>query len=84
MQKAQANEKTIQALSRLNSESYWTYLVKPHSQCMMVSCIMNAAEKVAPALMDAVFAAQLSTEVGQPTLLKPMLDKCNFKDQIRK
>ena len=83
-QKAQANGKTIQALARLNWESYWTYLVKPHNQCMTVRCIMNAAEKVAPALMDAVFAAQLSTEISQPTLLKPMLDNCNFKDQIQK
>ena len=83
-QKAQENGKTIQTLAKLNWESYWTYLVKPHSQCMMVRCIMNAAEKVASALMDAVFAAQLSTEVGQPTLLKPMLDNCNFRDQIRK
>ena len=30
-QKAQANGKAIQALARLNWESYWTYLVKPHS-----------------------------------------------------
>ncbi len=83
-QKAQANGETIWALSRLNWESYWTYLVKPHSQCMTVRCIMNAVEKVAPALMDAVFTAQLSTEVGQPTLLKPMLENCNFRDQIKK
>lgn len=83
-QKAQANGKTIQAMARLNWESYWTYLVKPHSQCMTVRCIMNVAEKVAPALMDAVFAAQLSTEINQPTLLKPMLDSCNFKDQVHK
>ena len=60
-QRTQANGKTIQALARLNWESYWTYLVKPHSQCMTVRCIMNAAEKVAPTLMDAVFTAQLST-----------------------
>ena len=83
-QKAQANGKTIQTLAKLNWESYWTYLVKPHSQCMTIRCIMNAAEKVAPALMDVVFAAQLSTEVGQPTLLKPMLEGCNFRDQIKK
>ena len=51
---------------------------------MTVRCIMNAAEKVAPALMDAVFAGQLSTEVGQPTLLKPMLENYNFRDQIKK
>ena len=83
-QKAQAKEKEIHALARLNWECYWTYLVKPHSQWMMVKCITNAAEKVAPAFVDVVFAAQLNAEISQPTLLKPMLDTCNFKDQVHK
>ena len=83
-QKAQAKGKAIQALARLNWKSYWMYLVKPHSQWMTVKCIMNAAEKVAPALIDVVFAAQLRTEINQQTLLKPMLETCNFKDQVHK
>ena len=83
-QKAREKGKAIQALNRLNWECYWTYLVKPHSQWMTVKCITNAAEKLVPALVDAVFAAQLSTEVSQPTLLKPMLNTCNFKDQVQK
>ena len=60
-QKVQAKGKAIQALARLNWECYWTYLVKPHSQWMTVKCITNAAEKLAPALVDVVFAAKLST-----------------------
>ena len=44
-------------------------IVKPHSQWMTVKCIINSAEKVVPALIDSFFAAQLSAEVGQPTLL---------------
>ena len=63
---------------------YWTYLVKPHSQWMTVKCIINAAEKMVPALIDSVFSAQIKEEFSQPTLLKPMLNTCNFKDQIQK
>ena len=83
-QKAQEKGKAIQALNRLNWECYWAYLVKPHSQWMTVKCIINAAEKVVPALIDSIFAAQLSTEVSQPTLLKPMMNTCSFKDQVQK
>ena len=83
-QKVQVKGKATQALARLNWECYWTYLVKPHSQWMTVKCITNTSEKVAPALVDAVFAAQLSAKISQPTLLKPMLNTCNFKDQVHK
>ena len=83
-QKAQEKGKAIQALNRLNWECYWAYLVKPHSQSMTLKCIINVAEKVVPALIDSVFEAQLRTEVSQPTLLKPMMNTCSFKDQIQK
>ena len=51
---------------------------------MTVKCIINAAEKVVPALIDSVFAAQLGAEVGLPTLLKSMMNTCSFKDQVQK
>ena len=79
-QKAHEKEKVVQALDRLNWECYWAYLVKPHSQQMTVKCIINAAEKVVPALIDSVFSAQLKAEVSQSTLLKPMMNACSFKD----
>ena len=83
-QKPQEKGKEIQALNRLNWECYWAYLVKPHSQWMTVKCIVNVAEKVVPALIDSIFSAQLKAKVGQPTLLKPMMNTCSFKDQIQK
>ena len=83
-EKVEEKGKAIQALNRLNWECYWAYLVKPHSQWMTVKCITNLAEKVVPALIDSVFAAHLSAEVGQPTLLKSMMNTCSFKDQIQK
>ena len=83
-QKAQEKAESIKILTKLNWDSYWAYLVKPHSQCMTLKCIINSAEKMAPALADVVFAGQLKSEVGQPTLLKQMLNACNFKEQIQK
>ena len=83
-QKAQEKEKSIKGLTQLNWDSYWACLVKPHSQCMTLNCIINSAEKIAPALTNSVFTGQLKFEVGQPNLLKSMMNACNFKDQIHK
>lgn len=83
-QKAQEKAESIQRLTKLNWDFYWAYLVKPHSQWMTLKCIINSTEKMAPALANYVFTAQLKSEVGQPTLLKKMLNACDFKDQIQK
>lgn len=58
-QRAQEKAETIQGLNRLNWKCYWAYLVKPHSEWMTIKCIINAAEKIALALIDSVFLAQL-------------------------
>ena len=55
-QKAEEREKSIQGLTRLNWNSYWTYLVKPHSQHSALNCIINSTEKIAPTLADYVFS----------------------------
>ena len=83
-QKTEEKAKSIQGLTKLNWDSYWTYLVKPHSQCCALNCIINSTENIAPTLADSVFSGQLKSEVGQPPLLKSMLDACKFKDQIHK
>ena len=82
--KAQEKVESIKRLTKLNWDSYWAYLVKPHSQCMTLKCVINCAKKMAPALADSVFAGQIKSEVGQPTLFKQMLNACNFKEQIQK
>lgn len=81
-QKAEERAESIKKLTKLNWETYWQYLVKLHSQCMTLKCLMNSAEKITPALADYVFAGQLKSEVGQPTLLRPMLNACDHKEQI--
>lgn len=79
-QKVEERAESIKKLTKLNWETYWQYLVKPHSQCMTLKCLTNSAEKIAPALADYVFAGQLKSEVGQLTLLKPMLNACDLKE----
>ena len=54
-QKAQEKAESIKRLTKLNWDSYWAYLIKPHSQCVTLKCIINFAEKMAPALADVVF-----------------------------
>ncbi|MDW3502867.1 hypothetical protein NQ272_27320, partial [Escherichia coli] len=53
-QKAQEKAESIKKLTNLNWDSYWAYLVKPHSQCMTLKCIINSTEKMAPTLADVV------------------------------
>ena len=83
-QKAEEKVESIKGLTKLNWDSYWTCMVKPHSQCNALNCIINSTEKMAPALANSVFSGQLKSEVGQPPLLKSMLNACKFKDQIHK
>ena len=82
--KAEERSESIKRLTKLNWDSYWTYLVKPHSQCMTLKCIINSAEKMSLALADSVFVGQLKSKVGQPTLLKQMLNACDYKEQIHR
>ena len=83
-QKAQEKEESIKRLTKLNWDYYWAYLVKAHSQRMTLKCIINSAEKMTPALVDSIFIGQLKSEVSQLSLLKQMLNTCNFKEQIHK
>jgi len=83
-QKAEERAESIKKLTKLNWETYWQYLVKPHSQCMTLKCLTNSAEKIAPTLADSIFAGQLKSEVDQPTLLKMMLNACNLKEHIHR
>lgn len=83
-QKTEERAESIKKLTKLNWDTYWQYLVKPHSQCMTLKCLTNFAEKIAPALADSVFTGQLKSEVGQPTLVKPMLNACDLREQIHR
>lgn len=53
-QKAQEKEESIKGLTRLNWDSYWAYLVKPHRQSMTLKCVINSTEKMEPALVDSI------------------------------
>ena len=77
-------EKTesIKQINKLNWDTYWQYLVKPHSQWMTMKFLITPAKKIVLTLANSVLVGQLKSEVGQPTLLKLMLDICNLKEQM--
>ena len=56
--------------------------MKPNSQCMTLKCLTNSTDKIAPALSHYVFIGQVKLEVGHPTLLKPMLDAYDLREQM--
>jgi hypothetical protein len=53
----------IQSLSQVNLESYWHFLVKPHSQWLVLRCLSNATIQFLPALSDAVFTGQMCMQL---------------------
>lgn len=81
-QAVEERAEAIKQVNRLNLEAYWQYLVKLRSQRMALKCLMTYAEKIVPALTNAIFAGQLKVRVNQPTLLKLMLDICDLKNQM--
>jgi len=83
-QKYEEREESIKKLTKLNWDTYWQYLVKPHSQCMTLKCLINSAEKIAPVFVDSNFVGKLKLEVGQPTLLKSMLNACDLREHIHR
>lgn len=82
-QASEEREEAIKQVNRLNWEAYWQYLVKPHSQWMTLKSLMTSVEKIVPTLTNVIFAGQLNVEVGQLTLLKPMLDICDLKNHMQ-
>lgn len=53
-------------VNRLNWEAYWKFLVKPHSKCVTLGCLITSKKKMVPALTDAIFVGQLKSTIGQP------------------
>jgi len=55
-QTTEERAEVIKQLNKLSWETYWKYLVKPHSQWMTLKCLITSVKKIVPALAKAVFA----------------------------
>lgn len=56
---AEEKAESIKRITKLNWNTYWQHLVKPHSQCMTLKFLTTSTEKIAPPLADSVFIGQL-------------------------
>ena len=74
-------EEQLKKLESLNWDTYWFYLVKPHSQQMTIKCLADAIDCMMPKLSDAVYTGQLHARMSHPPEIQTMLDICNLKPQ---
>jgi len=57
-------EKLIKGIHSLTWETFWFFLVKPHSQQMVMKCLTDAINDIIPKLVDATFTAQLHSRMS--------------------
>lgn len=74
-------EKLIGGIHSLTWETFWFFLVKPHSQQMAMMCLTDAINHMIPEFVDATFAAQLHSCMSQPLEVQPMLAICQLRSQ---
>lgn len=81
-EKAGKQKGAITKLTSTNWESYWQYLVKPHSQITTLNCSLHATQGMVPHLADAIFTRQLKSHFRPPLQIQPMIDICDLKDNL--
>lgn len=71
---ARQQKDAITKLTMTDSELYWQYLVKPHSQIMTLNCFLHATQMMLPPLANVIFTGQLKSHFGPPPQLQPMIN----------
>ena len=71
-------------LKKLDWDKYWKYLVKPHSQWLMLCCLTDTSSYMMHPLLDVVFTGQLHIRLGQPPAAQPMINILQIKEQMEK
>lgn len=80
--KAEIQREEIAKLTKINWESYWKYVIKPHNQIMTLNCSLHLTQRMLPPLTNAIFVGQLRTHFGVPPQLKPMTNICDLKEKL--
>jgi len=81
-EKAGSQREAITKLTTTNWDSYWKYLVKPHSQIMTLNCSLHTTQRMFPPLTEAIFTGQLRTHFGPPPQIQLMTDICDLKEKL--
>ena len=79
---SKVKEDHIMKIEKLDWVKYWRYLVKPHSQWLMLHCLIDTSSYMLPPLSDAIFTGQMRIRLGQPPKVKPMLHILQLKEQM--
>ena len=69
-------------MEKLDLEKYWRYLVKPHSQWLMLCHLTDTSSYMLPPLFDDVFTRNVHIRLGQPPEVNPMLNILHIKEQM--
>ena len=65
--------RVIAGINSLTWDTYWFFLVKPHSQRAALKCLTDAIGYIIPDIQDATYAAQLNSCLNRPPEVEPML-----------
>ena len=63
----------IVGINSLTWDTYWFFLVKPHTQRAALKCLTDAIGYIIPDIQDAPYVAQLSSRLNRPPEVEPML-----------
>lgn len=63
----------IVGINSLTWDTYWFFLVKPHTQRATLKCLTDAIGYIIPDIQDATYAAKLSSRLNRPPEVEPML-----------
>ena len=74
-------EQLIGGIHSLTWEKFWFFLVKPHSQQMVVKCLTDVINHMIPELVDATFTTQLHSHMSHPPEVQPMLAIFQLRSQ---
>ena len=71
----------IAGINSLTWDTYWFFLVKPHTQRAALKCLTDAIECIIPDIHDATYASQLNSRLNRPQELEPMLAICQLRSK---
>jgi len=72
-------DRLIASIQSLTWDTFWFFLVKPHSKKIAIKCLTDAIGYMIPEINDATYSVQLHSRMSHPPELKPMLVICQLK-----
>lgn len=75
-QELEKKERLITDIQSLTWNTFWFFLVKPYSQREALKCLTDVISYMIPEIHDAMYSAQLNSNLSHPLELQPMLAIC--------